>query len=277
MHQLICSRYVFDARNSSNNPSRNEPLILGEISPLWNDYGPNATVYSETFYAWRRGIPVLADKQWGGNLTAGEFDPLLEDLRTFIPGQNLERRIPSITSTILDYTFGTEYATSSTVSDESGNNYDGTSDCSRADKGPLLIDQCRLTTPLSSKGREYTLTLSLLLSSLDSPTNATILSGHDSTLMLTPNITLFQGGNYYRLNSSLPLNQRLDLSIIGRGNQTFAKVDDGMEEEFLTRMGINGERFVWAPMAIEAPVHQIGGDDAGWSGELYALNLKSVA
>ncbi|KAJ4344667.1 uncharacterized protein N0V89_012411 [Didymosphaeria variabile] len=269
--------YVFDARNSSNNPSRDEPLVLGEIAPLWNDYGPNATVYSETFYAWRRGIPALADKQWGGNLSAAEFDPVLELLRNFIPGQNLERTIPSVSSSILDYSFDAGYATSSAISDESGNGYDGASDCSRTEKGSLLVDTCTLTTPLASKGREYTLALSLLLSSLDSPENATLLSGRDSTLMLTPNITLFQGGNYYRLNSSLPMNQRVDLNIIGRGNQTFAKVNNQTEEEFLTKMGINGARFEWGPIAIEAPVHQIGGDNAGWSGELFALKLKSVA
>lgn len=277
MHRLTHIRYIFDARNSSNNPSRDEPLVLGELAPLWNDYGSNATVYSEAFYAWRRGIPALADKQWGGNLTAAEFDPILEELRTYIPGQNLERAIPSITSTILDYSFDAGYATGSTVSDRSGNGYDGNSDCSSTKNGSLLVDACTLTTPLLSKGRDYTLTLSLLLSSLDNATNATLISGLDSTLMLTPNITLFQGGNHYRLNSSLALNQRLDLNIIGRGNQTFAKVNNGTEEEFITKMGINGERFEWGPMAIEAPVHKVGGEDAGWRGEIFALKLKSVA
>lgn len=269
--------YVFDTRNSSNNPSRDEPLVLGEVAPLWNDYGPNATVYSEAFYAWRRGIPALADKQWGGNMTAAEFDGILEVFQSRIPGQNLERRIPSATSTILDYSFNKSYGDQSIVRDVSGNGYDGTSDCSRTDQGSLHMDACTLSTPLNSKGRDYTLTLSLVLSSLDSPTDATLISGRDSSLMLTPNITLFQGGNHYRLNTSLPLNRPVDLHIIGRGNQTFAKVNNGTEEEFLTKMGINGARFQWGPMAIEAPVHQLGGEDAGWRGELFALRLKSVA
>lgn len=117
----------------------------------------------------------------------------------------------------------------------------------------------------------------MLLSSLDEPTNATLISGRDSTLMLTPNVTLFQGGNYYRLNTSLPLHSRIDLEIIGRGNQTFAKVNNRTEEQFLTKMGINGARFEWGPMAIEAPVHQLGGQNAGWSGEVFALKLESLA
>ncbi|KAF1965000.1 glycoside hydrolase, catalytic core [Bimuria novae-zelandiae CBS 107.79] len=269
--------YVFDTRNSSNNPVRNEPLVLGEVAALWNDYGPNATVYSEAFHAWRQGIPALADKQWGGNLTATEFESILETLRPFIPGQNLERAISSKTPTILNYTFGIGYASGSALIDASGNGYNGATDCSRTETGSLLLDSCALTTPLHSKGRDYTLTLSMLLSSLDNPTNATLITGRDSTLMLTPSITLFQGGNYYRLTTSLPLEQRLDLNIIGRGNQTFAKINNGTEEEFLTKMGINGERFEWGPMAIEAPLHQIGGDNAGWTGEVYGLRLKSFA
>lgn len=219
----------------------------------------------------------MSDKQWGGNLTAAEFDPILEKLRTFIPGQNLERMIPSVSPTILDYSFEVGYATGSTVSDRSGNGYDGDSDCSRTDRGSLLVDGCSITTPLQSKGRDYTLTLFLLLSSLDDATNATLLSGLDSTLMLTPNITLFQGGNHYRLNSSLPLNQRVHLDIIGRGNQTFAKVNNGTEEEFLTKMGINGASFVWGPLSMEAPIHQVGGNNVGWRGEIFGLKLTNVA
>jgi hexosaminidase len=105
----------------------------------------------------------------------------------------------------------------------------------------------------------------------------TLITGADSALMLTPNITFFAGGNYYHLNSTLPLAHRVDLNIIGRGNQTFAKIGVGEEQEFLTKMGINGERFQWAPIAFEAPVHEIGGADSGWSGELFRVKLTNVA
>ena len=141
----------------------------------------------------------------------------------------------------------------------------------------IVMKSCSLNTPLSSIGRDYTLTMAFTLSSLDKLNNATLISGGESTLLLTPNITIFAGGNYYRLNTSLPLNQKLDLSIIARGNQTFAKIDQGPEEEFLTKMGINGERFEWGPMAFEAPLQQIGGQDAGWGGEIYGLKLRNVA
>ncbi|KAF2255211.1 glycoside hydrolase family 20 protein [Trematosphaeria pertusa] len=269
--------YVFDTKNSSNNPLRDESLVLGEIAALWNDYGPNSSVYSEAYYAWREGIPALADKQWGGNLTQSEFPNVLQTLLPFIPGQDLERRIPSKTSTILEYTFGRDTASQRSISDSSGNVYDGYTDCSTTGSGSIAIGSCSVTTPLSSKGRNYTLTLSFQISSLEAPTNATLIAGGDSALMLTPNTTFFAGGNYYRLNSSLPLDRRLHLDIIGRGNHTFAKVNDGREEEFLTQIGVNGERFEWGPMAFEAPLHQIGGEGAGWTGQLYGLKLSSLA
>jgi hexosaminidase len=269
---------VFDAKNSSNNPPRNEPLILGEVAPLWNDYGPNASVVSEAYYAWREGIPAIADKQWGGDLRSAELLPTLETLHHFIPGQNLERDIPSRTSTIVEYNFDSSNCTGSSpdVRDRSENGYDGSTDCVATADGALRIDSCSLKTPLVSKGRDYTLTLTLLILSLDN-TDAILVSGSDSTLMLTPNITFFADGNYFRLNSTLPLNQEVELSIIARGNQTFSKVNNGIEEEFLARLGVNGERFEWGPMAFEAPLQEVGGPNGGWTGELRSFRLSSVA
>lgn len=270
--------YVFDTKNASNNPQIDEPLVLGSIVPLWNDYGANSTVYSEAYYAWREGIPALADKQWGGNLTSTEFYALFEALHSSIPGQNLERAIPSKSSTIISYSFGaSNNSTAGEVTDKSSNEYHGSTDCEKNETGSLLIDSCSLKSPLLSKGRDYTLTLTLRLSTLDDKSNATLITGGDSVLMLTPNITFFAGGEYFRLNSSLPLQQKLDLAIIGRGNRTFAKIDDGKEEEFLTKMGINGERFEWGPMAFEAPLQEVGGEYAGWTGELYSLELLNSA
>jgi hexosaminidase len=273
--------YVFDTHNSSNNPSKDEPLVLGAIAPLWNDYGANATVYSEAYYAWRDGIPALADKQWGGGITATEFNEVLETLRPFIPGENLERTIPSKSETIFEYSLGQgcpEYSNDSNrVPDLSGNGYDGWTDCNISENKLLKVDSCSLITPLASKGRDFTLTLSLLIDDMDNPTNVTLITGTDSALMLTPNITFFAGGNYYHLNSTLPLAQRVDLNIIGRGNQTFAKIGVGEEQEFLTKIGVNGERFQWAPIAFEAPIHEIGGTDSGWSGELFRVKLTNVA
>ncbi len=273
---------IFDMNNATRNPTAADPYVLGAIAPLWNDLGPNATVYSEAYYAWRKSLPALADKQWGGNLTEAEFDAIFETLQPSVPGQNLDRAIPSKTSTIFNYTMQglSPSRPSVTVPDSSGNGYEAHTDCPVSKNGTLEVSSaCSVVTPLSSKGRNYTLSMSVMLTALER--DATLLSGKDSSLMLTPSVTLFASGNFFRLNStfSLPLNTWADLTIVGAGNRTFAtlSVASGsvVKSEFQTKMGINGDTFHWAEMAIEAPLKQVGGANCGWTGQLRSLSLTS--
>lgn len=266
--------YVFDQSNATNNPPEADSLVLGSIVPMWNDYGANTSVYSEAYYAWRDGIPALADKQWGGNLSEADFASTFETLHPAIPGQNLDRAIPSDGEVIFNYTT----AGNTSFADASPNGFTVETDCPSSGSLISLSPSCSVVTPLSSKGRNYTLTLSeLTISSLDLPDNATLLTGGDSTLLLTPNITFFSGGNYFRLNTSLPLNETVDLSIIARGNRTYASLNSGPEEEFLTKIGYNGLSFHWAEIAFEAPLSKIGGEGSGWSGTLGGFSLTSTA
>lgn len=274
---------IFDQHNATDNPTASSPYVLGAIAPIWNDYGANASVYSEAYYAWREGIPALADKQWGGNLSEEEFPGVFSLLHPAIPAQNLERVIPSISEVVFNYTLtGTSNSTAGTIEDSSGNSYTAKSDCelvqdSSGSPALSIADGCSIATPLDSKGRNYTLSLSLLVESLDDPTNATLLSGRDSDLMLTPNITLFAAGNYFRLNVTVPEGDWFDLKIIGRGNRTYAAIDDGAEMEFLAVMGINGIYHHWAEIAIEAPLKALGGPQSGWTGLFQGLSLTSTA
>lgn len=298
--------HIFDQKNASNNPAVTESKVLGSVAPLWNDYGQNASVVSEAYYAWREGIPALGDKQWGGDLSESEFASVFEKLHPKIPGQNLERSIPSQSSKIFEYDFRTPAASrmmpteggQTQLDDSSGNNYHATTDCPVTTTGGLAISSgCTLKTPLSSKGRDYTLSLELKVDALADPTNATLLSGGDSVLMLTPNLTLLASGTYYRLNATVPLGRWVGLSIIGKGSRTFASVttldskrqdgggadlrlrdgDDGAREEFLAILGVLTQFHVWAPVAIEAPLAQVGGEGAGWTGQLRGMSLTSEA
>ncbi|KAF4120812.1 hexosaminidase [Geosmithia morbida] len=275
--------YIFNQNNVSDNPFRNNSFVLGAIEAQWNDYGSNASVCSEAYYSWREGIPSLADKHWGGNLTWSDFADVFPKLHPSIPAQDLERAIPSRDSTILDYSFDKEHqadgAGQHIVRDASQNGYDATTTCRQDGSALSITPDCSLTTPWSSKGRNYTLSMTLKVDGLPHGTNTTIITGADSTLMLTPNITLYAGGNYFRLNSTIPRGQWVDLSLIGRGNQTFATVVTSKggkllsSEEFLTVMGINGDYHVWDIMAIEAPVKEV----TGWTGQLARLSLSSLA
>lgn len=277
---------IFDQSNATENPPASNGYVLGSIVPLWNDYGANASVYSEAYYAWRDGIPALGDKQWRGNLTSTDFTSIFETLHAAAPAQNLDRAIASVSDVIFNYTLAAAAADSSTttLADVSPNAFAVTTDCTTSTGLIELDGSCAVTTPLESKGRNYTLTLSALtVSALTAPTNATLLTGADSVLLLTPNITFFAGGNYFRLNSTVPLNETVDLSIIGRGNKTFASVTSASrgllvdEEEFLAVMGINGLYHHWAEIAFEAPLKTVGGEASGWSGKLGGFSLTSVA
>ncbi|KAJ7750949.1 beta-hexosaminidase [Mycena maculata] len=270
--------YVFDTSNATNNPPRSDPRVLGQIAALWNDYGENATTVSEAYYAWRDGLPALADKQWGGVLTRAQYDAIFDDMHSIIPGQNLDRAVASKTDVILQYNF--DAGDGETITDSSGNGYDGTCHACSISDGVISLSSAssRLTTPLSSKGRNYTLSLFINPSS-QTPVGATILSGADSALVLgngtLPSLALVSGNQAYALNYTLPRDVWTTLDLIGRGNATFLRADDGPEMQFLTVLGINGVSFEWEPIAVEAPVAQIGGD--GFIGRIAKFQLLGSA
>ncbi|KAF7365442.1 Beta-hexosaminidase [Mycena venus] len=270
--------YVFDTNNATNNPPRNNPRVVGHIAAQWNDYGPNATTVSEAYYAWRNALPALADKQWGGVLTRAQYDAIFENLHSVIPGQNLDRAIVSKTDVILRYDFTT--ASGGKVTDSSGNGYDGTCLACSISNGTVSLSSpsSRLTTPLSSKGRNYTLSFSINPSS-KAPIGASILSGPDSALVLgngtLPNLALISGNQPYVLNYTLPRDVWTDVALIGRGNATFLRAGGGPEMQFLAILGINGDSFEWKPVAVEAPLAQIGGN--GFLGSVAKFELLGSA
>ncbi|KAF7326029.1 Beta-hexosaminidase [Mycena kentingensis (nom. inval.)] len=270
---------VFDTRNASNNPARNNAGIVGHIAAQWNDYGSNATTVSEAYYAWRDALPALADKQWGGLLTRTQYTAIFEQLHSIIPGQNLDRAIPSKTDVILQYDFT---STGTTVTDSSGNGYDGTCDSCSIANGTLTLStpNSALKTPLTSKGRNYTLSFSVNPAAA-APIGAPLFSGPDSALVLgngtVPRLALISGNQFYALNLTLPRNTWSDVALIGRGNATFLRVGPATapEMQFITVMGINGASFQFKPIAIEAPLARVGG--AGFVGSFRAIKLRGSA
>lgn len=300
--------YVFDTKNATNNPKPSNAAVLGSIAPLWNDYGPNASVASETYYAWRDGLPALADKQWGGDLLTEEFVEIFPTLHSSVPNNFLEKPLlSSKTSVIIRYD-KTSWADPNhnqdddgddgdtwKIKDRSGNSYDALTNCTRSrdddDDTIAIIPHCTIDIGLQSKARDYSLTIRLFISAFAADQDAVLLTGHASTLLLTPTITLFADGIYFRSNTTVPLTTWVDLSIIGRGERTFVSVveidgpgaeireapdvPDRKEDEFLAVLGVNGERFVWAPVAIEGPLVAVaGGGDGNWTGRFGGMVLS---
>ncbi|KAJ6111990.1 hypothetical protein N7523_008051 [Penicillium sp. IBT 18751x] len=256
------SPVTFDTKTKSDNPARNNPHALGEIAAIWNDYGQNSTTVLQAYYSWRNALPALADKQWGGNITQDEFNSVFDTLHALIPAQNLDRKIPSQTDTILKYIFDDS---SNTVIDHSGNGYHGTTDVT-------------WKTPLGSKGRDYTLSFRVKPTS-DTP--GTLFAGPDSMLVhgngTITNATLISGGSSYSLNYTLPVQQWTDVSLVANGNKTLLTVGNGKittTMEFLAKIGVNGEYHVWAPIGVEAPLARIG---EGFTGSMQKIVLKGSA
>ncbi|PVH96295.1 glycoside hydrolase family 20 protein [Periconia macrospinosa] len=274
--------HIFDANNAENNPPRNNPLALGSIAPLWNDYGPNSSVYSDAYYSWKFGIPAISDKQWGADLGMNEFMPLFDRLHPKIPGQNLERRVATKGDLILRYTFD-QPSNSTAVKDLSGNGYDGKTTCARTASGSLFMDgKCALFIPLGSKGKTYTMSLTLTISNISDPTNTTLMFGRDSNLLLTPTITLLSGGNYFRTNQSkITTGEKVQLLIYGGSDRTQVQTmwDGGQsgQESLYTILGINGESMRTAYIDIEAPLERVGGLGSGWTGEVHGMDLLDHA
>lgn len=255
---------IFDTSNATNNPARDNPNVLGHMPALWNDFGPNSTSVIEAYWSLREGLPALGDKQWGGDLLMEEYESIFDTLHAAIPGQNLDRTIKSKTSTILSY----DFSNSKNVADKSGNGYDGTikGGCSILKSVLTLKKGCSVQTPLTTKGRNYTLSFSIQPTS---STPGTIFSGSASSLLAgngsISNIMMVTAGNAFILNYTLPTNVWTDVNLISINNATYfiVKENNGTElvHEFTTTIGDYSNSFIWNnPMSIEAPIAAIGGD-----------------
>lgn len=269
---------IFDSSNKGDNPPRNDPLVLGQLAALWNDYGPNSTTVLQAYYSWRDALPALADKQWGGNITEDEYLETFDVLHQAAPGQNLDRTIPSKSDVILNYSF--DSPSGKTVKDKSGNGYHGTlHGCKVSNKTLHLENGCYLETPLSSKGRDYTLSFRVKPTSNEP---GTLFSGPDSKFIAgngtISNATLISGGSPYALNYTLPLNIWTNVSLVGKGNTTLLTVSEKGSKsktmEFLAKIGVNGEYFAWAPIGVEAPLARIG---EGFTGSMQNIVLRGSA
>ncbi|KAF2621074.1 glycoside hydrolase family 20 protein [Macroventuria anomochaeta] len=262
--------------NASNNTPRDNSALLGRIAALWNDFGPNATTYSEAYYTLRDGLPTLADKQWGGSLLQNEYESVLPILPANIPGQNLDRKIASVTCEFSNFNFtyaqalGPQKNEWTTIKDKSGNTYDAITNC-RLNDALVLERGCVLDTPLCSKGRNFTLTFAVKMSSI---AGWLVFTGADSHSRLEKDkTTLVSGGNEYFVNYSFSVGVWTQASLIRAGERTLLKVDNGSTYEFLADVGLYGVQKRTAPIAIEAPLACIGGGSG--SGQIHSLVLNT--
>jgi hexosaminidase len=92
------------------------------------------------------------------------------------------------------------------------------------------------------------------------------------------NAILISGGNPYSLNYNLPLNVWMDVSLIEQGHTTrlvvSSKGSDMRTMELLTRIGLDGKGFAWAPIAVATPLAWVG---EGFTGLMQDIASKGSA
>ncbi|KAK5999124.1 hypothetical protein PT974_01513 [Cladobotryum mycophilum] len=220
----------------------------------------------------RDGLPALADKQWGGSLKQADYAHLFATLQPAVPDQNLDLRILSKGLAIVSYQF--DKSSGSIVPDQSGNHYDGTlRNGASVNNGVLQLNGrgAYLETPLTSKGRNYTLSFSVKPDSaggaLFSSPDSSLLNGNGTSTKLM----LVSGNVAYPVSLSLPNGKWSDVKVEGLGQQTFISVGTKREEVTIL-MGIWGGYMKQAPMAIAAPIQKIG---EGFKGQMKNIKLSS--
>jgi hexosaminidase len=262
--------YIFDGKNASNNAMPSEPNVLGHEAVIWNDFGPTASTVSETYAALRRGLPALADKQWGGDISEAEYNFTFQVLHASIPGQNLDLAIRSKTSTIVHYDFSTVNGTC--ITDLSGNGYDAKNhDCQFGDSAIILDGSCYISTPLEVKGQDYRLAFSV--QAFD--TNSGSLFSNDVYSLNSENgtVTFIAEGTPYPIDYILPVGSWVYLELIGSDGHTYLKVDNGTQYEFTTTFDVSGTGVETKQIAIPVPLSEIG---KGFSGSMMDIVLSSL-
>ncbi len=225
---------------------------------MWNDHGPNASTPLEAFYAFKKGLPVIAAANWQAasrpnHLTHAQFLLAYPTLEATAPGQNLDRRVQSKGDVVIKYQVPERLPGKSAVPDLSGNGYDAS------------FENGILRTPLGSKGHDYT----LMISASSVQTSGTLLTGPDSAFGFTesgngPTLAFTSSNIVYPLfNYTLPtisVSSSREIILSWTENRTSAWVDGCYVGDFL--IGIDGTT-TYEPMAFVAPVEQIGGQDSG--------------
>ncbi len=171
-----------------------------------------------------------------------------------------ERVIPSVSEAIFNYTvskFRSDRRPTprkAIVRDTSPNGYHAITTCPMAANSstPAIAPYTGLRphhAPFFQGPRIHACHL-LFINRLTNPTNATLVTGEDSALMLTPGIALFAGGNYFRTDATVPLGRWFRS---GSSWGVLAGLNGGRRGEGGRgddQAGINGDQTRYAEIAI---------------------------
>ncbi|KAH7132265.1 glycoside hydrolase superfamily [Dendryphion nanum] len=249
----------------------------GAILAAWNDNGADASTQLEAYYAMREGIPVAAARSWSGrrgiNISASTLPATLSLLLPKAPGQNLDRRFPSVQSSSSP---STGPVLSWTAPSSSSSSLPKTS-LGKGSFGPPYTLTLNATSPFTLSGPDTTLSLTnittntstiqtLLFTTADNfPYPLRSVSSSDALVpdpghpgRIWANRT---SSTHVPVPISLPATIRIETDVVNGTRVWVGGVFVGRFEVFV--YGGRNTVFSWSQMAFVAPVDGVEGGVRG--------------
>lgn len=244
-HDYLDSQWLFnnwDPTNFGGNTKlqEGEPNLLGAMFGTWNDMMGKKVSEADVHDRVKKAMPVLAEKMWRGQSTDSSFTEF-QQLSTKLgegPGTNLLHEVNTATDLVVHYSFEEG---AQTVSDQSGNAYDGTLgagvthvDDGKTGKGVRFAGASdHIQTPLRIKGFPWTVSTWVKLDDQQEADEKILMESEYGALKLkqkgTPNAGFTREGYDYSFNAAIPVGRWVHVAFRGDLNGTSLYIDGDLK------------------------------------------------
>ncbi|EGT3617277.1 glycosyl hydrolase family 20, partial [Clostridium perfringens] len=259
------------------------PQLKGGMFAVWNDMIDEKAngiserdVYDRSFQA----AQVLSEKMWAAPDSETSFDEFKErvDKVSDVPGSNLTYDVESKTETIIDYDFEGDVAEN--IKDNSGNEYDATGTNVESVEGKegkgikLNGGESYIDTPVDNKGLDYTVSM-WVKKDANGDYSEQILSESNTGLLKacqkeTGNVGFSREGYDYSFNYKLPEGEWVELTFVGKLNQTSLYVNGELIDVIKKSNGGKVGTFI-------LPLDRIGSSTNSFKGSIDEITVKDGA
>ncbi|MDZ5252256.1 discoidin domain-containing protein [Clostridium sp. LIBA-8841] len=259
------------------------PQLKGGMFAVWNDMIDEKAngiserdIYDRSFQA----AQVLSEKMWAAPDSETSFDEFKErvDKVSDVPGSNLTYDVESKTETVIDYDF--EGDISENITDNSGNEYDATGRNVESVEGKegkgikLNGGESYIDTPVDNKGLDYTVSM-WVKKDANGDYSEQILSESNTGLLKacqkeTGNVGFSREGYDYSFNYKLPEGEWVELTFVGKLNQTSLYVNGELTDVIKKSNGGKVGTFI-------LPLDRIGSSTNSFKGSIDEITVKDGA
>ncbi|MDZ4992914.1 family 20 glycosylhydrolase [Clostridium perfringens] len=260
-----------------------EPQLKGGMFAVWNDQIwekangiSERDVYDRSFQA----AQVLSEKMWAAPDSETSFDEFKErvDKVSDVPDSNLTYDVESKTETVIDYDFEDDVAEN--IKDNSGNEYDATGTNIESVEGKegkgikLNGGESYIDTPVDNKGLDYTVSM-WVKKDANGDYSEQILSESNTGVLKacqkeTGNVGFSREGYDYSFNYKLPEGEWVELTFVGKLNQTSLYVNGELIDVIKKSNGGKVGTFI-------LPLDRIGSSTNSFKGSIDEITVKDGA